>query len=636
MIIEKFNYSDSGRADISSRTKGKDWPVIYLLSNTENLYVGETTSAATRIEQHFQKSEKQKIGFQEIRIVFDDQFNKSVILDYEQRLIKCFKADNQYKVVNRNAGQSSAHDYYQRVEYVNYFSNLWAELQKIGVAKNPLDKLENQNIFKYSPYNALTQEQNSISISIIKDICERLEAGNLNGISLINGCAGTGKTVLATSIINSLVNAINLDESDFTEEDYASEKIKVLLRLKKFLTSSEGWPLKIGFVFPMTGVRGTIKSVFKASGSGLKANMVLSPYDLKNNKYDILFVDESHRLFKRKNLGAQFGNFDKACRMLGFDPETSNQLDWILKQSSYTVLLYDQDQSIKSSDITFDEFHGRINNSGKPLKTYNLTSQMRCAGGDTFISYIKSIVNCTAVHFQQVSNYEFRLFDDVDQMVKEIRKLDEKFGLSRTVAGYSWKWNTQINGRSIADNMDTYNNIVESGYYDIDIDGNHYIWNLTTEGWITREDSKYTIGCIHTTQGLDLNYVGVIFGKEIDYNPVTNSIEVNLRNFYDQNVKAGCSEEVVKQYIINTYTTMLARGIKGCYVYACNSNLQKYLKKYISTYKPENSLLLHTTDKSIIPMEKYTNYYTKTDNINPTKKIAQKFAEFKSTMQDSN
>ena len=110
-----------------------------------------------------------------------------------------------------------------------------------------------------------------------------------------------------------------------------------------------------------------------------------------------------------------------------------------------------------------------------------------------------------------------------------------------------------------------------------------YVWNLTNEDWVTRKDSHCTIGCIHTTQGYDMNYVGVIFGEEIDYDVETNTIKIDLEKYKDKKVKAGTNEDVLKELIVNTYTTILARGIKGCYVYACNPNLREYLKQFIST-----------------------------------------------------
>ena len=82
--------------------------------------------------------------------------------------------------------------------------------------------------------------------------------------------------------------------------------------------------------------------------------------------------------------------------------------------------------------------------------------------------------------------------------------------------------------------------------------------------------------------GYDMNYVGVIFGEEIDYNFSTNSIEINLDKYKDKKVKQNTDKEYLKNLILNTYTTILARGIKGCYVYACNPNMQEYLEQFIA------------------------------------------------------
>lgn len=581
MRIESFSFDENGRKALESKTNGKNWPVVYLIHNNTDLYIGETTSAYTRMGQHLASPEKQHL--EAIKIVFDETFNKSVILDYEQKLIKYCKTDKKFKrVLNRNAGQSSTHNYYQRAEYNNRFNSLWAELINRNLAANPIDVIENQNIFKYSPYNSLTEEQNAISVDIINDIVDTLSA-NETGVSIVNGCAGTGKTVLAISIINSLVNAASLNPDDLTDEQLDTDKVKALLRLKDYLKLNH--PLKIGFVFPMSGIRGTISDVFENCGNGLSKDMVLSPYHLKNREFDILFVDESHRLSRRKNLGTQFGNFDSICKSMGLDPYESNQLDWVLRKAKYKVLFYDKDQSIKSTDITYNDYKNSLIKYGDKQKDYTLTTQMRCNGGDSYIDYIKSIINCENPEVTSIDNYDFKIFDDVDYMVNMIKHHDTVFDLCRTVAGYSWPWVTKP-GKKPGDSE--YQKIVDKGLFDIDICGYKYVWNLTTENWISRKDSRDTIGCIHTTQGFDLNYVGVIFGEEIDYNPVTNRIEIDLSKFYDRNVKAGTDEETVKNYIINTYTTIMTRGIKGCYVYACNRNLQTYLKKYIAQYDSDN------------------------------------------------
>ena len=209
--IKHFDFNESGLSQLKVHDKGVNWPVVYLIHDEDNLYIGETTSAAVRMSQHLKNDEKKNL--KGIEIIFDGRYNKSVILDYEQRLIKYCSVDGRFKkIINKNKGQQAIHDYYQREQYRSQFRILWKELLNKNLAKNSLDIIENENIFKFSPYNALTGEQNEVSISIINDIVDTFENDN-KCVSLINGCAGTGKTVLAISIINSIVNAINIDDS---------------------------------------------------------------------------------------------------------------------------------------------------------------------------------------------------------------------------------------------------------------------------------------------------------------------------------------------------------------------------------------------------------------------------------------
>ena len=589
--IKTYSFNEDGLKQVQDTQKGKNWPVVYLIHDESNLYVGETTSVSTRMSQHLKNKEKQHLKM--IEIVFDNKFNKSVVLDYEQRLIKCCTTDTRFKkVLNRNKGQQSAHDYYNRDFYRKQFGSLWKELQINGLAKKSLDIIENDNIFKFSPYNSLTGEQNEVSVSILNDIIDTFECES-TGVSLINGCAGTGKTVLAISTINALVNAVNIDFDTLPEEydnyDGIDEsKKEVLLRVKEYITKQRnGKPFKIGIVFPMPGIRKTVSRVFKECGNGLIKEMVIGPTDVVKEPYDILFVDESHRLSKRKNL-TSFASFDETSKELGLDPNNTNQLEWILKSAKHVVLFYDAYQSVKSSDITNKEYMDSLHRYGQNIKQHYLQTQMRCEGGDSYISYIKDIMNCRRKTYEKMENYDFLLFDDVNLLVEVVRDKDDLVGLSKTVAGFSWKWKTKQKKKP-KDNLEVYDYLVNSGEYDILIEGYRYIWNLTNEDWITRKDSHYTIGCIHTTQGYDMNYVGVIFGEEIDYDPQTNSIVIDLDKYMDAKVKANTDPAILKELILNTYSTILSRGIKGCYVYACNKNMQEYLKQYIA---PANSTTL--------------------------------------------
>lgn len=584
--IQSYPFNSEGLGQVSILSKGKNWPVVYLIHDDENLYIGETTSVVARMKQHLNNDEKKELKV--IEIVFDGTFNKSVVLDYEQRLIKYCSVDKRFQnILNRNKGQQAAHDYYNRNKYRNQFRVLWQKMRDKGLANNAIDIIENDNIFKFSPYNALTGEQNAVSVSIMNDILDSFE-NNISGVSLVDGCAGTGKTVLAISIINSIVNAVDvtddiLEENNREIEDEVDEsKRQVLLRLKRYIINERnGKPFKIGLVFPMPGIRETVSKVFKECGNGLVKEMVIGPCDVIKENYDILLVDESHRLSKRKNLTG-YKTFDDTSKALGLDPNITNQLEWILKSAKQVVLFYDQYQSVKSSDISHREYQASLKKYSGNVKKHMLETQMRCEGGDTYIKYVKDVMTCKRIQRECIENYDFLIFDDVNLLVEAIRKRDDQLGLCKTVAGFAWEWKTKQKKKP-KDNMKCYDMLVNAGEFDILIENNKYIWNLTNEDWITRQDSHYTIGCIHTAQGYDMNYVGVIFGEEIDYNFETNSIEINLKKYMDKKVKAGTDETVLKKLIINTYTTILTRGIKGCYVYACNPNLHKYLKKYIST-----------------------------------------------------
>ena len=564
--IKEYEFDEYGNSIISQEKKGKNWPVVYLLYNDKEIYVGETQNAVNRMEQHLKNPSRNKLKY--VKIIFDNEFNKSAILDIEQQLIQLFGADNKYKLQNLNGGQSEKHNYYQREKYINKLEKIWKELSKSGMTNMPIDKIRNTNLFKYSPYNTLTSEQNEVCKTIIYDIIEKLSKG-IDSTAVINGGAGTGKTIILINMIFKLINCNNLEVDFSEEEDSLTDNNQMIHDLKIFI-KNYGKELKIGYVVPMTSIRKTLKTVFKETKNGLKANMVIGPFDVFKEKYDVLFVDEAHRLAQYKNIGFR-GDFKNYSEKLGKNPEEITQLDMIIANSKYRVLVYDKNQTIKGSDISSEQFDKALSNTS--LSTFYLTTQMRCKGGELFTNYIDNIFNCSQIEYLEMENYEFKLFDDVNNMVESIKKLDKKYGLCRNAAGYSWEW--------ISKGIKDHDSVVAQGKEDIIIGNYKYIWNMTNEEFILSERAIDEIGCIHTLQGYDLNYVGIILGNEIDYNPKTNKIEINIDKFYDKYVKQDCDSKMVEKYIINSYKVIMSRGIKGCYVYACNENMKQYLSNFI-------------------------------------------------------
>lgn len=244
----------------------------------------------------------------------------------------------------------------------------------------------------------------------------------------------------------------------------------------------------------------------------------------------------------------------------------------IQKKSRYSVVVYDENQTIKASDLTPEQFTNAMELHAN-FHRVTLESQMRCAGGREYVEYLDNVFGGSQNVKLQVNDYDFKMWDDPNAMIKDIREKDKEFSLCRTVAGYAWKWKSK--------ECKTITEAIKKKLEDIELNGEKYVWNMDNQEWILRDGAVNEIGCVHTTQGYDLNYVAVIFGHEIDYDPVSKSIVVDRDKFYDKKVKAGIDDKVLKQYIINSYKVMMTRGIKGCYVYACNKSLQDYLKQFI-------------------------------------------------------
>ena len=569
--IETFRFDQSGLNRVKCLPKGSDWPVVYLISNSHQVYIGETSSASIRFRQHLDNPERKRL--KEIHILFDTEFNKSAILDIEQSLIQLVSADNIYEILNKNGGQSQKHNYYQREKYQAKISAIWSQLQKKKLATKDYEVIINSDLFKFSPYNSLTEEQTVACFTVLDDAIDMLNK-DIKGAFVLHGAAGTGTTVVLINIINRLVNATDFEMDDTDVEEALSPYLRIRRKIADYV--NKHGPLKVALVLPMASIRKTLKTVFRKTKHGLKADMVIGPADVSNEEYDILLVDEAHRLPQYKNISWRGTYKANTTSIFGqsANPEDYTTLDWILRRSKYSILVYDNAQTVKGSDITEEQFVNAFDKEDVAIKHWTLQTQMRCKGGHDYIDYLNDIFNCNSdLPRKEIIDYDFKLFDHVDDMVNAIKEKDKVFGLCRTVAGYSWRW--------ISKGCSSVEEVRRLGLEDITIEGHKYIWNMSDEEWILRPSAKDEIGCIHTTQGYDLNYVGVIFGEEIDYDKVNNQITIDPSRHFDSNVQNGASPEQLKQYLMNSYKVMMSRGIKGCYVYVCNPSLKEYLSKYI-------------------------------------------------------
>ena len=531
--IKTLEFNSAAVEQLKHMKYGTNWPVVYIINNNDEAYVGETTDASIRTNQHLANNVRKNL--KNITIISDAEFNKSAILDLESFLIKYMSADEKFKLQNGNGGLQN-HNYYQRDRYENKFKEIWKQLKGKNLVKKDLREIENTDLFKYSPYKSLTSDQYMIVNSILSDLANLVKSRK-KATFVVTGGAGTGKTILGIYMLKLLMQSKDEKQIEI-EEDQVEQNLSEILKINDAVDD-----LKIGLVIPMENLRSTLKRVFR-SIKGLKSSMVLSPNDVAKSKdmYDLLIVDEAHRLRRRKNL-TQYGTFDENNRNLNLGKE-GTELDWILLKSKYQLFFYDEGQSIKPTDIRKETFEKVM--FGKNSYLYHLTTQLRClAGGEEYVDYIKSIFSNEPPKKKiKFKDYDLKIFNDVDKMVEDIKDKDAKLGLCRNIAGYAWKWNSKGKHKP---SHSRYSNI-DKGVYDIEIDGHKYIWNSQMKDWINSSNSVNEIGSIHTTQGFDLNYTGLIIGNELRYDLKNKKFIVDRSNYYDAKGKADTTNEELLRY----------------------------------------------------------------------------------------
>lgn len=553
-----------------SHERNTNWPVVYTLTAEKAIYVGETANVANRLQQHLVSAEKKNL--KRVNIVFNEKFNKSVCLDLESHLIRYFHADGNYQVLNRNDGIIDA-DYYDRASYRESFDQLFDELLKEGMLTRSVPDIVNSNLFKFSPFKALSSDQAVAVESVLKILLEDLKS--CSGRSLVvQGGPGTGKTIVAIYLMKLLLDIAKSADDEMLDRDtlfsgFFNSDYRELLR-----------DFRVGLVIPQQSLRKTIETVFQKT-PGLDKFMVLTPFEVgeSTSPYDLLIVDEAHRLGQRANQAsaAQNAKFTKINEALfGEDRYDITQMDWIRVQSRHQLYLIDSAQSVKPADVPkrlLDELTTHARSRGS---FFRLMSQMRIEGGSDYIDYVGRVLDGTEVTPETFGSYSVRFFDDVAAMRSQILQKDEELGLCRLVAGYAWPWVSKENPE----------------LHDIVLDGVGLTWNRTASDWINSPTSVEEVGSIHTVQGYDLNYAGVIIGADLGFDPVSQTMVFHRQNYHDKkgkenNPRLGVvySDDDLLEYVKNIYRVLLTRGIRGTFVYVVDPHLRAYLRPFFTEAK---------------------------------------------------
>ena len=349
---------------------------------------------------------------------------------------------------------------------------------------------------------------------------------------IIQGGPGTGKSVLAVNLLMEYINQ-SLNASYVTKNSAPREAFL------KLLTKSDAKKLV------------NIKQLFR------------SPFELSkcdNNGYDCLIVDEAHRLVKK-----MYGDWGG-----------ENQVKECIQASLLSIFLLDEDQAVTTKDIgSIDEIRYWCESLGSRLiikDETKLISQFRCNGSDSYIQFIDEILQrnkeSIAVDLSEL-NFEFKVFDNPIEMRESLRLKHKVNNKSRMVAGYCYDWNVKHHRSE----------------WDIILGDFKAKWNLENDKvWAINPKSFEEVGCIHTAQGLEFDYVGVFIGKDLTYNPETRHIETHREAISQDDRSSGirsAKPDKAHQLILNTYKTLLTRGQKGCYVYCEDPELRDYIKNYL-------------------------------------------------------
>src|SRR5690606_9921313 len=280
------------------------------------------------------------------------------------------------------------------------------------------------------------------------------------------------------------------------------------------------------------------------------------------NEFDILIVDEAHRPNEKSGL---YGNLGE------------NQIKELNAAAKCVVFLIDEDQRISVDDIgTKAAMRAIAQGKGPEVQECVLESQFRCNGSDGYLAWLDQAlaIHPTANTTLDHREYDFCVFDTPEAMH---RAIEERNGSNRArvVAGYCWEWITKSRDPS---------------GYDVVI-GKSYKrrWNLDKDGslWIIAPESIEEVGCIHTCQGLELEYVGVIIGPDLVVRDGRVETVPTARARHDKTMKGlgkmrkadpARAQEIADRIIKNTYRTLMTRGMKGCYIYCTDLETAEYFR----------------------------------------------------------
>lgn len=572
-VIHEIDYTVDGlkkfsESAVNFKKKNReylmDYPTVYIINNearknTYNVYIGETSNIKVRTNQHLITNDINDELFElpssnsaSMFVIGHEYFNKSLTLDIENKLMHYLSTVDQVDTVyNRRTNRQNK--YYTAEYFEDIFSKVWQELRKKNKLLFPLKSIiEDSALFKASPFHKLTNEQIDAKDKIYTKVIKSLENDEVGELVLVAGEAGSGKTVLMSSLF------------------YDSKK-----ELAKKLESKK--ELKVHMIVnheaQLTVYRQIAKKLGLTSEDGLET--VLKPTRFINNvtsdePVDVAIIDEAHLLWTQ---GKQ------AYR-------GENQLHDLLKRAKVVIAVFDVNQILTTEQYWEEDELEKIKVMSKKNDNYIfLTNQMRIDAEEQTVDWIRNLVDNQIVLNipSDDKGYEIKVFEDAERMhnaIKEKSKDQEK-GISRIVATFDWKY---VDKRK-PENEEHW--MVKDKDFKIP-------WNYQLKpknksikyknvSWAEQPHTINEAGSTYTVQGFDLNYVGVVIGPSVKYRNgkiVFDREESENRKAKQRRTLKDGSKEYLSDFLLkNELNVLLTRGIHGLFLYAVDDELREALLK---------------------------------------------------------
>lgn len=402
--------------------------------------------------------------------------------------------------------------------------------------------MNNQANLKLSPNHHLNEEQQKLIQKILFFTAKHLQSENYPAIFTIYGDAGTGKSLILSALFDQIQKERLITDSPFFEtNNYFLVNHPELLKVYK-------------------QIAGPLKELYKKNY--MRPTSFINEMDKKKTSADIIVIDEAHLLLSQPD---HYNNFYH-----------NNQLEEIIKRSKIIILVFDPYQVLRMKSFWTKERLEKITHQ-YPHKDYLLQHQFRMSAPDNLIKWFNDFTNgqLSPLNKSMWQNYDFRIFEDAEEMRQQIVKRNQAAGLSRilSTSGYP-------------STLDGGKHYIKEGRFKMPWDQ----YNYTSTPWAEIPETINEVGSIYTCQGFDLNYAGIIIGPPISLVPNTNRLKVNLNKITDIEMFKKRTDlpnpTKKKQYeermVMNALNVLFKRGIKGTYLYAHDPLLRE---KMVTMYK---------------------------------------------------